>query len=165
VVVFEGAAGRLPGDGPFDLSLASGLTLSGAMRGGVAEGLRARIGSREVDVPARARLALSAALPSVTAGPADPAAWEEGAPPPADEEGDEQAEARARARKAAALPPRLAVLYSEVRAMREEGRPDPARLADIAAEAGRFPEDWLLRVEASELAATAAGEEEAAHHP
>ncbi len=140
---------RLPPERAFRIAFASGLELAGRMEeGGVVAELRASVGSRELEVPARALLLTSRTLPSVAGGPGDPGAWDArfGAPAP-----DEDGEARARAHKAAALAPRLADLYREVRALRESGRVDRARLAEIAREAQQFPEDWLLRVEVEEL--------------
>ncbi len=140
---------HLPQEGLFRLSFESGLALSGRMAGGgTATELRASVGSRELDVPPQALLLASPALPSVAGGPGDPGAWDErlGAPVP-----NEEGEARARAHKASALAPRLAELYRQVRALRESGPADPTRLAEIAAEAQRFPDDWLLRAEVDEL--------------
>jgi phenylalanine-4-hydroxylase len=149
VVAFGSA--RVPRDGSFCVTFSSGLSLSGRITDGVASELRASVGSREIACPTRAVLRSSESLPSVAGGPADPGTWDErfGAAPP-----DAGAEARARARKASALPPALAALYREVREMRESGRVDPSRLAGIAAEARRFPDDWLLRTEVEELSAS-----------
>jgi phenylalanine-4-hydroxylase len=148
---------RVPTEGSFCLSFGSGLALSGRISAGVASELRASVGSRELPVPARALLVSSPALPSVRGGPADPGAWDARfAQPSRDEEG----EARARAHKASALAPPLGELYREVRALRESGRADPRRLAEIAAEARAFPDDWLLRAEVDEL--LGAGEPERA---
>jgi phenylalanine-4-hydroxylase len=141
---------RAPEEGPFRLSFASGLALSGRIADGAARELRASIGSRELDLPVPALLLTSSALPSVAGGPGDPGIWDErfGTPAP-----DEEGEARARAHKASALAPRLAELYREVRILRESGRTDRVRLADLAAEARRFPGEWLLHAEVEELAA------------
>jgi len=141
---------HLPDEGPFQLDLATHLSLSGRLVDGVACGLRASIGSREVAVPPRARVLASRSVPSVAAGPDDPGAWDEGSRRSL--EADE-GEARARARKAAALPPQLAALYREVRSMRESGRASRPRLLEIAGEAGHFPDDWLLHLEVDELLA------------
>jgi phenylalanine-4-hydroxylase len=151
---------RAPEEGPFRLSFASGLVLSGRIAGGTARELRARIGSRELDLPVPTLLLASSALPSVAGGPGDPGVWDErfGTPAP-----DEEGEARARAHKASALAPRLAELYREVRTLRESGRTDRVRLAEIAAEAQRFPGEWLLRAEVEEL--TARDRPESAPHP
>jgi phenylalanine-4-hydroxylase len=145
------AFGRLslPREGPFEVRLESGLTLAGrALRGREVAELRGFLGSRELAVPPRALLVGSSSLASVAGGPADPECWDGHYGRPA-AEGDE--EERARARKAAALPPRLAELYLEVRELREAGRATPERLQAIAAEAGRYPGDWLLRRELEEL--------------
>jgi phenylalanine-4-hydroxylase len=110
--------------------------------------LRGRIGSRELELPARAVLVVAEGLPSVAGSAADPGAWDRAFGKPV---AQSEAEARARAHKAAALHPRLAELYREVRAMREAGDPDPERLEEIAAEAREHADDWLLRVEIAEL--------------
>lgn len=112
---------------------------------------------RPLDLPSCTSLFLSETLPSVAAGPADPAAWDRWfGELNAFAEGD--AEAHARARKAAALDPRLAELYREVRALREgaAGKPaDPARLRALSTKAAAFPDEWLLRAEVDELSAAA----------
>jgi phenylalanine-4-hydroxylase len=146
-VVAFGAA-RVPREGSFALSFASGLSLSGRAVDGLAAELRGSVGSRELALPSRAALLATPALPSVASGPGDPGAWDErfGAPVP-----DSEAEARARAHKASALPAPLADLYREVRAMREAGRADRALLDAVAAEVRRFPDDWLLLKELEEL--------------
>jgi phenylalanine-4-hydroxylase len=141
--------------GPFSLRMASGLVLSGRAVGGAVAELRARVGSRELDVPPRAVLLATPSLPSVAGGPGDPGSWDErfGAQVP-----DGEGEARARAHRAGALPARLAALYAEVRAMRERGSIDRERLAAVEHEARAFPDDWLLRAELEELGAGRADE-------
>ena len=62
-----------------------------------------------------------------------------------------EGEARARARKAASLPAPLAALYGEVRRLRDSGEGTVERLLALRAEAERFRDDWLLRVEIDEL--------------
>jgi phenylalanine-4-hydroxylase len=155
------AFGRLalPREGPFEVRLESGLTLAGrALRGREVAELRGFLGSRELPVPPRALLVGSSSLSSVAGGAADPECWDgHYGRPAADEDGEE----RARARKAAALHPRLAGLYLELRELRETGRATPERLQAIAAEAGRYPGDWLLRRELEELLPTAREEEQA----
>jgi phenylalanine-4-hydroxylase len=148
VLVAFGSA-HVPAEGSFSLSFETGLVLSGRMASGVAAGLRASFGSREVAVPQRAFLVSSPSLPSVAGGPGDPGLWDEhfGAPVQ-----DSESEARARAHKEGALPPRLADLYREVRVMREASPGDRERLAEIASEARRYPDDWLLALEIEELA-------------
>ncbi|MDY7227345.1 aromatic amino acid hydroxylase [Hyalangium rubrum] len=143
--------GTLPERGEFEFELASGLRLSGfAVGGGEVLNLRGTLGGRELDLPSVARLYLSEGLPSVAGGPADAAAWDRWfGELNAFAEGD--GEARARARKAEALPPALAALYREVRAMRESGDIRPDRLEQIAQAAAGFPDDWLLREEVREL--------------
>ena len=141
---------RVPREGSFCLRFGSGLAVSGRMADGVASELRASLGSRELELPTRALLLAAPSLPAVVGGPGDPGAWDWQFGSPV-QDGD--AEARARAHRAAALPPRLAELYREVRAMRSRGDRDPARLTAIAEEARAWPEDWLLRAEVEELAA------------
>jgi phenylalanine-4-hydroxylase len=153
VLVAFGAA-EAPSPGRFALRLGSGLEVTGVALEGrdVAAAevheLRARVGSRELPLPSQALLAVGEGLPSVAGGPADPGAWDRafGA---ARVESD--GEARARRHKAEALPPALAALYAEVRAMRESGRVDLERLEEVAAAAREHPQDWLLRVEVAEL--------------
>jgi len=143
--------GALPERGPFDLALASGLRLSGvAIGGGEVLRLRGTLRGTPLDLPPWAILAVTPSLPSVAGGPADPGAWDRWFGELSTfAAGD--GEARARAHKAASLPPRLAALYSEVRALRERGGASPARLLAIRAEAEGFPDDWLLRTEVDEL--------------
>jgi len=143
--------GALPERGPFDLALASGLRLSGvAIGGGEVLRLRGTLRGAPLDLPPWAILAVTPSLPSVAGGPADPGAWDRWFGELSTfAAGD--GEARARAHKAASLPPRLAALYSEVRALRERGGAPPARLLAIRAEAEGFPDDWLLRTEVDEL--------------
>lgn len=149
LVAFGG--GALPERGAFSLDLPSGLFLTGFRVGGhEVINLRAHQDGRPLDLPSWALLLLSADLPSVAGGPADPGAWDRWF-------GDQnafaegEAEAQARARKAEALTPELAALYLEVRALREAGHPDPARRQALAARAARHPEEWLLRAELAEL--------------
>jgi phenylalanine-4-hydroxylase len=159
VVAFGGL--KLPRQGRFRAELESGLSLSGrALAGREVAELRGRVGGREIPLPPRALLVGSRTLPSVAGGPADPETWDSHYGQPA-AEGD--GEARARARKAAALPARLGELYREVRVMRERGAADRARLAAIAGELRSFPDDWLLREEIRELAPEAAPAESGAH--
>ena len=146
---------RVPPEGSFCLAFASGVSLSGRVAGGVATELRASIGSRELEVPARAVLLATPSLPSVAGGAGDPGAWDWHFGTTAR---DEDGEARARAHKASALAPAVAALYAEVRALRESGRTDRARLAKVAREARRFPDEWLLRTELEELQAGVGGE-------
>ena len=146
VVAFGEA--RVPPEGSFCLSFASGLALSGRIEEGVANDLHAAFGSRELPVPQRAVLLASPALPSVAGGPGDPGAWDWhfGAPAP-----DEEGETRARDHRASALPPQLAELYLSVRSLRETGRADGARLSELAREARQLPDEWLLQAELEEL--------------
>ncbi|WP_224369031.1 aromatic amino acid hydroxylase [Hyalangium versicolor] len=144
-------AGPLPERGEFQFELVSGLRLSGfAVGGGEVLRLRATIGGRELELPSATRLFLSEGLPSVAGGPADPGAWDRWfGELNAFSAGD--GEARARARKAQALPPALAALYREVRAMRESGEVRLERLEQLSRAASAFPDDWLLKVEVEEL--------------
>jgi len=145
--------GAVPREGRFALALATGLRLSArARRGREVVELRGQIAGREIGLPPRALLVLARALPSVAGGPADAGCWDSNYGRPA-EAGD--AEARARARKAAALPERVARLYAEVRELREAGARDDARLGALAREARQIPEEWLLREELDELGAGA----------
>ncbi|MCE9667992.1 aromatic amino acid hydroxylase [Myxococcus stipitatus] len=144
-------SGVLPRRGPFKLSLESGLELEGfASDGGEVLALRARLAGRELDVPAVTKLFVTTHLPSVAGGPSDPETWDRWfGEVNAFAEGD--GEAKARARKALALHPSLAALYREVRDLRDAGKAKPERLAQIAAAATDFQDDWLLRVEVDEL--------------
>jgi phenylalanine-4-hydroxylase len=148
--------GALPERGPFDLALASGLRLSGfAVGGGEVLRLQGEMGGRRLELPPWALLFLSRTLPSVAGGPADPGAWDRWFGELSSFAAGE-GEASARARKAAALPPELAALYSEVRRLRERGEATRERLLAIRAAADRFQDDWLLRTEVNELLAPAA---------
>jgi phenylalanine-4-hydroxylase len=148
-------AGTLPERGEFQLELASGLRLSGfAVGDGEVLRLRATIGGRELSLPSVARLYLSEGLPSVAGGPADPGAWDRWfGELNAFSAGD--GEARARERKAQALPPALAALYREVRAMRESGEVRPDRLEQLSRAASAFSDEWLLLAEVEELRSAA----------
>jgi phenylalanine-4-hydroxylase len=144
-------SGTLPVRGAFSLELPTGLFLTG-FRVGEHEVINLRVhqDGRPLDMPSWALLFLSGTLPSVAGGPADPETWDHWF-------GDQnafaegEAEAEARARKAEALPPALAVLYEEARALRAAGRPDPARVEALATLAGSYPDEWLLRSELAEL--------------
>ncbi len=153
VIAFGDA--RVPPEGSFCLAFASGVSVSGRVAGCVATELRASIGSRELEVPARAVLLATPSLPSVAGGAGDPGAWDWHFGTTAR---DEDGETRARAHKASALAPAVAALYAEVRALRESGRTDRARLAEVAREARRFPDEWLLRTELEELQGGVGGE-------
>lgn len=150
-VIVAFGRGELPARGPFEIALPGGLALSGfAIGDGEVVQLRGARGGRPLELPSWALLFLSEDLRSVAGGPADPEAWdrwlgERTAP------GAGDGEARARAHKAAALAPRLAALYEEVRRLREAGRAPPGRLLAIRDAAAAFPEDWLLRRELEEL--------------
>ena len=139
---------ELPSRGAFEIKLASSLVITGFMVGNhEAINLRAQQDGKPLDAPSWALLFISEGLPSVAGGPADPGDWDRWfGDQNAFAEGD--AEAEARARKAAALSPRLAEIYEAVRAMRESGKPDAARLQAWLTEA---KEDWLLQEEIHEL--------------
>ena len=143
--------GTLPERGPFDVALASGLRLSGfAVGGGEVLGLEALRAGARLDVPPWALLFLSTSLPSVAGGPADPGAWDRWFGELSSFAAGE-GEARARARKAASLPPPLAALYAEVRRLRETGEAATERLLAIRAASEPYRDDWLLRAEVDEL--------------
>ena len=157
VVAFGEA--RVPAEGSFCLTFASGLALSGRVAEGTASELRASFGGRELPVPSRALLLASPSLPAVVGGPGDPGAWDWHFGAPAK---DEEGEARARAHRSHALSPELAELYRAARSLREGGRRDASSLAELSRGARRFPDEWLLRAEIDELSADAARSVEAA---
>lgn len=141
----------LPERGELDLVLPSGLRLSGfAAGGGEVLRLSASLRGAPLAVPPWALLAVARAIPSIAGGPADPAAWDRWFGELSSFAAGE-GEARARARKAAALPPRLGALYAEVRALRERGAAARDRLLAIRDAAAEFTGDWLLRTEVEEL--------------
>jgi phenylalanine-4-hydroxylase len=154
LVVF--GRGRPPSEGPFGFELPSGLFLTGfALREGEVVNLRGHLGGRPLDLPSCTSLFVTESLPSVAAGPADPAVWDRWfGELNAFAEGD--TEAHARARKAAALDPRLGDLYRKARQLREAGAGGAAELRQLKAAAASFPEEWLLREELEEIAASAA---------
>lgn len=151
LVVF--GSGTLPYRGAFSLDLPSGLFLTG-FRVGEHEviNLRGHQDGRPLDLPSWALLFLSGTLPSVAGGPADPGAWDQWF-------GDHsslaegEAEAQARDRKAASLPPEVAELYLKVKALREVGPIDGPSMTALAARAGAYPAEWLLQAELKELEA------------
>jgi phenylalanine-4-hydroxylase len=147
--------GELPERGPFDVALASGVRLSGfAVGGGEVLRLTAELAGRRLDLAPWSLAFVSRTLASVAGGPADPAAWDRWFGELSSFAAGE-GEARARQRKAAALPPRLAALYAEVRRLRERGEATQDRLVAIRAAAEAFADDWLLRAEVDELLAPA----------
>ncbi|RYZ37825.1 MAG: phenylalanine 4-monooxygenase, partial [Myxococcaceae bacterium] len=130
--------------------------------GGEVIALRGTLAGRELTLPSMARLYLTERLPSVAGGPADPGTWDEWfGELDAFTAGD--GEAQARERKAQALPPSLAALYTEVRRIREAGQLAPERLEQIARASTDFPSDWLLRAEVAELRGEVPARREAAH--
>ncbi len=151
-LVALGADGSPP-PGRFEIELPTGLVLAGfSVDGREVLDLRAWMGGRPVDVPPGCLLTLARAVPSVAGGPADPGAWDRwfGAFAPfADGDG----EARARARKSAALPKEVADLYAAVRHLRESRQEASADLERILEAAARHPEEWLLQEEVAELVA------------
>ncbi len=149
VVAFGRAA--LPERGAFEVTLPGGLALQGfAIGGGEVVHLRGALAGRPLELPSWALLFLSDDLRSVAGGPADPGAWDRWFGELSSfAMGD--AEARARAHKAAALPAPLAEAYAEVRRLRESGTPQAGRLAALREVAAAFPDDWLLRTELEEL--------------
>jgi phenylalanine-4-hydroxylase len=152
-------AGALPERGDFDVSLSSGLRLRGfAVGGGEVLRLGASLAGRPIDVPPWALLAVARSIPSVAGGPADPGAWD-GWFGALSSFAAGEGEARARAHKAAALPPALAGLYAEVRARREGGAAVRDRLLAIREAAAAFADDWLLVREVDELLGAPVGKE------
>ncbi len=147
--------GALHERGAFDLALPSGLELRGFhVGGGEVVSLEGSLRGRPLDLPPWALLFLSTDLRSVAGGPADPVAWDRWFGDLSSfAEGD--GEARARARKASALPPGLAVLYGEVRRARERGEASRERLLALRDAGGAFEGEWLLRAEVDELLALA----------
>jgi phenylalanine-4-hydroxylase len=145
--------GSLPHRGAFSLDLPSGLFLTG-FRVGEHEviNLRGHQDGRPLDLPSWALLFLSASLPSVAGGPADPGAWDAWFGDHA-ARAEGEAEAQARSRKAAALSDPLATLYAEASAMRDAGTIAPDRLRALKANAANHPDEWLLRLEIEELEA------------
>jgi len=148
-------SGCLPPRGAFSLDLPSGLFLTGFR---VSEheviNLRGHQDGRPLDLPSWALLFLSAGLPSVAGGPADPGAWDtwfgnhsslaEG-----------EAEAQARERKTSALSMEVAELYLQVRTLREGGRIDGPQLKALISRVKAHPAEWLLQAELTELEAMA----------
>jgi phenylalanine-4-hydroxylase len=148
--------GELPARGEFDVALASGLRLRGfAVGDGEVLRLAGELAGRPLDRPPWALLFLSRTLPSVGGGPADPAAWDRWFGELSSFTAG-KGEARARARKAAALPPGLAALYAEVRRLRESGTATGERLLALREAAEQYRDDWLLRAEVDELLAPGA---------
>ncbi len=143
--------GELPEQGAFDLVLASGLELRGfAVGGAEVVRLEATLRGRRLPVPSWALLLLSRDLRSVAGGPADPAAWDRWFGELSSFAAGE-GEARARAHKAAALPPQVAALYAEVRRLRGRGGVPRERLVALRDLAAGFGDEWLLRAEIEEL--------------
>ena len=145
-------AGLLPSQGPFCLTLASGLHLEGFHVGHQEViNLRGHMAGVDLELPSWTLLFLCEHLPSVVGGPADPSAWDRA-------QGDlnafasGEAERMARQRKASALTPELAACYGEVDALRMHKGPDRARLHALA-QTAEASGDWLLKAEIAELLA------------
>jgi phenylalanine-4-hydroxylase len=156
VVVAFGRA-PLPERGRFELALPGGVTLSGfAVGGGEVVHLEGRRAGDPLDLPSWALLFLSDDLRSVAGGPADPGAWDRWFGELSSFAAGE-GEARARAHKAAALPPRLAELYSDVRRLRERGGIGTGEVLALRERAATFGDEWLLRAELDELRPDGAG--------
>ncbi len=156
-VVAFGADG-VPEHGAFELTLPSGLRLRGfAVGEGEVVHLEGDLAGRALELPSWALLFASRDLGSVAGGPADPAAWDRWFGELSSfTRGD--GEARARARKAAALSPRLAALYAEVRSLRERGEGTRERLLAIREAASKLADEWLLAAEVEELLQERTGE-------
>ncbi len=150
-VVVAFGDGELPGRGAFKVGLGSGLELRGfVVGGGQVVHLEGSLRGKALALPSWALLFLSKDLRSVAGGPADPAGWDRWFGELSSFAAGE-GEARARARKAAALPPGTGGLYAEVRRLRESGEATPERLLAIQRAAAQMAEDWLLRAEVDEL--------------
>jgi len=112
--------------------------------------LRGHLNGRPLDLPSWTYLFVTATLPSVAGGPADPATWDRWF-------GEMNAfaagegEVKAQQAKAEALPAAVADLYRQVRELRAAGAPAADCLAALQAEASRFPQEWLLKAELEEL--------------
>jgi len=155
LVAFGGGAGPIP-PGRFRLALPTGLSLEGFSVDGIeVVDLRGTLGGRLLDLPRWGLLLRSPSLPSVAGGPGDPEAWD-GWFGVLGSFGEGGGEARARAHKTSSLDPRAAALYEAVRAARESGAPDPARVSRLRAQAAAFAEEWLLDAEVAELEAAGA---------
>ncbi|HET6436991.1 MAG TPA: aromatic amino acid hydroxylase [Anaeromyxobacter sp.] len=143
--------GELPQRGSFALGLGGGLRLSGfAVGGGEVVDLMAEVGGRRVPIPSWALLLVSRDLSRVAAGAADAGGWDSYFGELTSFAGGD-GEARARAHKATALPPRLEALYAEVRRLREGGTATRERLLAIRDLSSSYADDWLLRQELDEL--------------
>jgi phenylalanine-4-hydroxylase len=157
-VVVAFGAGDVPERGRFDLAPGGGLRLRGfAVGRGEVVHLEGELDGRALDLPSWALLFVSHDLRSVAGGPADPGAWDRWFGELSSfATGD--GEARARAHKAAALPPRLAALYAEVRTLRERGQGTREQLLAIREAAAKHEGEWLLRLEVEELLEGRSGE-------
>jgi phenylalanine-4-hydroxylase len=149
LVVFGEAP--LPERGAFSFELRSGLFLTGfAVGGGEVVNLRGHLNGRPLDLPSWTYLFVTATLPSVAGGPADPATWDRWF-------GEMNAfaagegEVKAQQAKAESLAPELASLYRDVRELRRAGTATADRLAALQVAAAAHPTEWLLRAEVAEL--------------
>ncbi len=137
--------------GAFSLDLPSGLRLSGFGAGGhEVLHLHGEIEGKPLALPTRGLLFFSQDLPSVAGGPADPGTWDQWF-------GERnsfaagQAEQQARLRKAEALTPELAALYTEIRKLRETGLENHPNRKALEERVAHCPDEWLLREELAEL--------------
>jgi phenylalanine-4-hydroxylase len=148
-LVFFGEA-RLPSRGAFDVSLGNGLRVAGYLAGqNEVVDVRVWFQAEPVVVPSVALVFFAVSVPSVAGGPSDPGAWDDafGA---LDAFASGDAEERARASKAASLPNDLANGYADLRRARDAGSADVAGLETLLQ---RYPNEWLLREELTELRA------------
>ena len=148
-----------PPRGPFALDLPGGLHLSGfGAGGGEVVNLRGTLNRETLDLPSWAKLFFSRNLPSVAGGPADPGTWAHWFGN-LSTFGAGESEQRARQRKAEALAPELAALYSEIRECRESGCADTRRLENLGTRLALHPAEWLLQEAWVELKNTSSGKE------
>jgi phenylalanine-4-hydroxylase len=136
----------LPARGRFSFRFPSGFVVGGHE----VVDLRVWMNGRPIHVPTWAYFAVAESVPSVVGGPADTAKWD-GYFGSLDSFTAGSDEVIARKRKADALQPPLAKLYSEVRAIRESKKPDRFRLSQIIEESRAFGDETLLREEVDEL--------------
>jgi phenylalanine-4-hydroxylase len=138
--------------GRFRVELPTGMVLEGfSVDGREVLDLRAWSAGSALEVPGWCLLAFARSVPSVAGGPADPEAWDRwfGALG-SFTEGD--GEARARARKRAALPAGVAELYARLRTIRESRQFGGEGVDWLRRAADRLPSEWLLLAELDEMA-------------
>jgi len=138
--------------GRFRVELPTGLVLEGfSVDGREVLDLRVWSAGRALEVPGWCLLAFARSIPSVAGGPADPEAWDRWFGALASlTEGD--GEARARARKRAALPADVAELYARLRAIRDSRQLVGQGIDSLRRAADRLPSEWLLLAELDEMA-------------